>query len=313
MKKILLALAILAPAGVWLYALNHKCVRERHQFDTMRDARLAQAQQLAEVQAEALALTAKVQELKNQVRRDAAMPSLNRALVDFLLSNDVKSASVEMQDKLLEELRRSGSPSGGYVLVSKAALTNSTLKPLKNFPNSHRLTDAVRGVLAITPEEQQSVEAAFTEDMIAIAAWAKANVLREGPSDEMLARYTIPTDATFRTVLDERLFSKINSTIGDERTELMRKFFDTWRYREDGAIADRTNVLSIHRISEQPGFGYRSGWKGKDWESINTYPEPIKPKNCPTAFLFVFPGGWQEIAQREGFRLPESLQKSDVR
>jgi hypothetical protein len=41
------------------------------------------------------------------------------------------------------------------------------------------------------------------------------------------------------------------------------------------------------------------------WEAINTYPEPIHTNRFPAAFSYVLPGGWQELAQREGIELVE--------
>ncbi|HEU0038251.1 MAG TPA: hypothetical protein VFR76_03155 [Verrucomicrobiae bacterium] len=234
---------------------------------------------------------------------------MDPALVDFFLTNDMKSVSLEMQDNILAEFGRGWNSSGRYVLVSKAALTSTTLSPLKTFPNGEKLTDAARDVLAITPQERLSVEAAFAEALGEVSAWARANVQREGPSGDVMARYTIPADPAFEQALTNRLFSTVNAAIGDERGELMRKFFEYSRISEDGAIGERTNILSIHRISGLPGLGFRAGWKWENSEAINTYPEPIKPKNFPYAFLLVFPGGWQELAQREGFDLPEEFSK----
>ena len=126
-------------------------------------------------------------------------------------------------------------------------------------------------------------------------------------------RYTIPTDPTFRQALTNKLFSTINATIGDERGELMRRFFESWRIGEDGAIGARTNILSIHRIPGQPGLGYRAGYQEENSSAININadPAPIKPKNFPYAFLFLFPGGWPEVAQREGFELPKEYQEAE--
>lgn len=309
MKRILLAMTIFATAGACLFALSNAASHGRQQLRANQTAWLTQTQQFSEVQAEQMALSAKVRDLKRELRSGVAPASMDPALVNFLLTNDIKSASLEMQDKILTGFGRGGNSSSSYVLVSKAALTNSTLKPLKTFPNGEKLTDDVRGVLAITPEEQQSVEAAFAEALGAVAVWAKTNVQREGPSEDMLVRYTIPADPAFEQTLTNKLFLTINAAVGDERGELMRKFFEHWRISEDGAIGERTNILSIHRISGQPGLGYRAGWKWEHSEAINTYPEPIKPKNFPYAFLFPFPGGWQEVAQREGLDLPEEFKK----
>jgi hypothetical protein len=309
MKRILLVLTILAAAGACLFALSSSAGHGRQQIQADQSAWLTQSQQLAEAQTEQAALVTKVRDLNLELRNGAPTAAIEPALVGFLLTNDLKSASPEMQERILAAFGRGGNSSGSFVLVSKAALRATTLRPLKTFPNGAKLTDAVRGVLAITPEEQQSVEGAFAEGFDAAAVWAKANLQREGASEDMLVRYTIPADPAFERALTEKLFSAINAAVGDERGELMRGYFQTYRIYEDGRIGGRTNVLEIHRVPGQPGLGYRSGWKWEDSEAINTRPEPIKPNKFPDAFFLVFPGGWQEVAQREGFALPEEFNK----
>jgi len=305
MRRILLALAIFATAAACLFALSDTTNRGRQQLEANQAAWLSETQQFAEVQGEQAALVEKVRELKRELPRRTAASSMDPALVDFLLTDDATSASPDMQDRILAGFGPGGNSSSSYVLVSKAALKKTTLKPLKTFPNGEKLTAEVRGVLAITPEEQVSVEAAFAEAFAAVATWAKANVQREGPSGDFIVRYTIPTDPVFEQTVTNKLFSTVNAAIGDERGELLRSFFETWRIYEDGAIGERTNIFSIHRISEKGELGYRSGWKWANAEAINTFPEPIKIDRFPYAFLFVFPGGWAEFAQREGFLPPE--------
>jgi hypothetical protein len=312
MKKILLMLMICATAAFGFYGLSEAINRGRHRLREDRAIWLTQTQQLAEVRAEMATLTEKIRDLKQNLQPDGVVKPGDRAVLDFLLNGDLKSASPEMQDKLLAEVNGDGHLSGSYVLVSKAALGNATLRPLKKFPDGEKLSEAARNVLAITPEEQQTVEGAFAEALGAVAEWAKANVRREGPTEDMLVRYTIPADPAFEEALTNRLFSTINAAIGNERGALMSKFFSVWRLYEDGAIGERTNVFSLHRISGQPGLGYRAGWEWRDnprelSSAINTFPEPIKPERFPYSFLFVFPGGWQEVAQREGFELPEEF------
>jgi hypothetical protein len=307
MKKLLILISVLLMTGFGLVALSKSASHREREFQASQTAWQTQTQQLAKIQAEAAMFKVKISERKQELRDSVPSTAIEPELAKFLLKQDTKQSSAELQDRLLASFGRGGNSSNGYVLVSKAALANSHLKPLKKFPDSGKLTDEVRDVLAITAEEQQAVEAAFAETFGVIGTWAKENVMREGPADEMLVRYTIPADSTFREALTNKLFSTINSAIGNERGEFLRNFFDVYRLYEDGAIGDRTNILSIHRITALPGYGYRSGWKWDHSESINTYPEPIKTNNFPYAFRFVFPGGWEELAKREGFELPDEF------
>src|SRR4249920_402296 len=78
---------------------------------------------------------------------------------------------------------------GLRAVCSKAALLQTALNPVKAFPNKAKLTDAVCGILAITPQERSIVEGALAENLEALSAWARANVQREGPKDALLAQY----------------------------------------------------------------------------------------------------------------------------
>lgn len=307
MKKILLALIIVATAGAWFSALSIAKVRARQQLRREEGTCSTLTQQLAAVQTTREALTAEVNRLQVEAGRSGSAVAVAPALADFLLSKNGRMASPDIQDKILAEVKRGGGLSADYALVSKAALRAAAVRPLKSFPDVTRLTDTVRGVLAITPEEQQSVELAFARAFEGLAAWAKANVQREGPSENTLVRYTIPADPAFEKASTEALFSDISAIVGEERGELMRSYFEYFRIYEDGAIGSRTNILEIDRVTGQSTLGYRAGWKWDKSEAMNTDPEPIKPNKFPVAFSFVFPGGWPEVAQREGLELPEAF------
>lgn len=309
MKKILFALTVVVITGIGFVALSYATSRREQQLKTHQADWLLRNQQFAQIQAECATLVTQVRELKRELENNFGATPIDPELAKFLSTNDIKFATPEMQERILASFGWGQNSSDNYVLVSKAALTNSVLKPLKNFPNTERLTDAVRGVLAITPEERQSVESIFAEAFDALGDWAKANVQREAESGDMLARYTIPADSAFAQMQTNKLFSNISAVLGEERGELMRKFFQHNRIYSDGGIGDGTNILSIHRISASPGFGYRAGRKWDRSETINTYPEPIKPNRFPAAFRFIFPGGWEELAQREGLELSKDFQE----
>jgi len=193
-----------------------------------------------------------------------------------------------------------------YVVVNKAVLGYCDIRPFKDWPSAWQLTPAVRSVLAITPEESKPVEAAFAAAQQKAADWAQSNLRWEGASNEMLISFTIPTDTQFERTLTNELFSSVANTIGQQRTELLRQYFDIYRIYEDGAIGSSTNKLSIWRVPGKSGLFYKAGWDMGRWSAINTYPEPIQMDRFPVAFRFVFPGGWEEIAQREGLQLQET-------
>ena len=305
MKKIFLAALIFSTAGACILPLRNAAHRAHRECLASQQASQAATQRLAEFQAERAVQESKQAELQSAMNGLAL--SMEPSLVDVLLATNVPAASLDTQNRILTALAGGGGRSKDYVIVSKAVLAQARLNPLAAFPKSEKLTDSARGVLAITPDEEQSLESAFSEAFQAAGTWARANVRREGPDGDMLVRYTIPADPEFEQGLTNRLFTRINSAIGNERGEMMQRFFEYNRIGEDGAIADRTNIFSIHKIAGSPGMGSRAGWKWANSEAINTYPEPIKPNRFPCAFYFVFPGGWQEVARREGFELPDEF------
>lgn len=309
MKKIIFAFAVFVIMGIGFIALSNVSNRRQQQLKAHQADWFVRSQQFDQIQAEHATLVTQVRDLKRKLQRSLGATPIDPGLAEFLLSNDIKVATPEIQDRILANLGSGENSSDKYVLVSKAALANSVLKPLKNFPNTEELTDAARGVLAITPEEQQSVESIFAESFATLGEWAKGNLQREAASEDMLVRYTIPADLSFAQMQTNMLFTKLRAALGEERGELMRQFFQLNRIHSDGGIGDGANILSIHRISAPPGFGYRAGRKWDRSETINTYPEPIKPDKFPAAFRFIFPGGGEELAKREGFELSTEFQK----
>ena len=292
---------ILAPAIAVLFALSRQMDRQRWELTTAKTAWLQQQEELSQWQNQESNLTATVRELNHGLRGWSGPAAIDPAMADFLRTNEVRTASSGMVDKILARLRAEGTSSGKYVLVSKASLKNSRMPLLQAFPSGSKLTALARGVLAVTPEEQPAVESAFAEALGAVADWARANVTRDGPANNMLVRYTIPADVMFDQVVSNQLFSALDAAVGRERTELMNLNFQYGRIYEDGYIAGRTNILEIHSLPGKSVLGYRDGWKWENFSSVITDPEPIKSNRFPAAFRFIFPGGWKDLAQREGW------------
>src|SRR5580765_3612918 len=101
MKRIFLALTILAMTLAVLSALNSTAARSRQQLRSDQTTWRAQTRELAAVQTEQAALAEKVRELKRKLGAGPVTAVLDPALAEFLASNDIQSASPEMQDKLL--------------------------------------------------------------------------------------------------------------------------------------------------------------------------------------------------------------------
>jgi hypothetical protein len=304
MKRILIVTSIVAVAGVSFCALNNSAIHDQLRLQNNRTEWIDQTQKLAQVQSEVEALSNRLRDLQTSAQPALATVS-DPALVDLLLTNDLSSLSLQQQNKLLAELGGTGASAGNYVLVAKSVLANSHLKAFKDFPDLSQLTPAARQVLAIQPEEQKSVEAAFADAMQRTGNWAQANVKRQGASSNLLVSYTLPVDADFAKGVNDQLFTTVSNVLGAQRTQLLQNYFGFYRIYEDGANAVNTNKLEVYRMPGKPGLFYRGGWDMGSSSAMNTYPEPIRDDRFPAAFRFIFPGGWQELAQREGFELVE--------
>lgn len=308
MKKISIVAALFLASATVMVAMSRSANQRQCKLEQARTTWTNEIRELADMRTEASQFKTKLDDQKemNLPAQAVAGVGIGPRLGAYLQTNDIRHTPSQLQDQMLASLGSRQISSRSYVLVSKAALAGAHLHPLKSYPNNDKLTDAVRDVLAITPEEQKVVEMSFANAYAALGAWARDHVQREGSANQVVVQYAIPADATFRESWTRDLFSNIRMAIGEERANLLRKDFDIHALTEDAAIGDRTNILSIERIAGPPGYGYRAGWRWANHsEAINTVPEPIRTNNFPLAFRFVFPGGWQELAQREGIELSQ--------
>src|ERR1035437_3327996 len=227
MKKLFILISVLLMASFGLVALSKSAAWNEREFRATQTVWQTQTQQLAETQAELAKLMEKVKRQKQELRANIpAAADVDPELAKFFLGRDAKPMPPELQDRLLASLGRGGNSSPSYVLVSKAALADAHLKPLKQFPDSAKLSDETCNVLAITPEEKQALESAFSEAFTEIGAWVKTHVQRDGPVSDRLVQYSIHADDAFESAMTNRLFSAISSAVGNERGALLQKFFE---------------------------------------------------------------------------------------
>ncbi len=301
MKRMLIILGIFAAASVAFCALNNTAHRNRQRLQQAEANWVEETEKLAQVRSEAEELSTRVRNLKN------ALPPASResALLNLLSTNDFNRLSWEDQGRVLGALGATARSADDFVVVPKQVLAGSQVGAFGKGINAWQLTPAARQILAINSDEQKSVESAFAAALQREADWAQAHLQRSGASNDMLVSYTLPVDANFASGLQSQLYSAVSNILGAQRTELLQHYFDSHRVYEDGAMAVNTNKLEVWRVPGKTGLFYRAGWAMGSWEAINTYPEPIRTNRFPAAFSYVFPGGWQELAQREGIEFVE--------
>lgn len=298
MKRIILALMILLLAGVCFYGLSQRAGHVRRRLVTAQAGLLTQTRRLEEIQADRAALESKVHDLKRALLSTEPVMPVDLAISEIIRTNGLSCLSKEMRQEFLARLGFIWDSSDDYVLVHKAALKG--VRP--NLLKMERLADVPCAVLAITPEERQQVDAAFAKSWDEFGVWAKTNIYREGRSGDMLVSLTIPGSDEVARRLTNDLSSAIASDIGAERAELLGSFAYDWLRISAANFADVTNTLTVlqrHDDSGRPELLYQQ--RGR----VSGAPSKIDPEKFPPAWKTVFPGGWAEVAQREGFELPE--------
>ena len=304
MKRIILIMsAILLTTAVSGF-LHHQARAVRVEASTLRRQESLTTVELVKLETEHTTLRQTVSELKAQSRQSVQALQLNPKLADWLLAGSY----TEVPGSLVPELRAAlGFPwndSTDYVLVSRGTLRELDLPAVQR---DDKISETLCTVLAIAPNEKSEVESALALKRSQFSVWAKANLLREGPSGDRVVRYTIPASPTMAGSMREELLSTILNTLGPDRTELLKGYTANWVEFQLGDFGSGTNALSVmnkpgldgkpewfYELSRSPGHTSQSG-------RIDSSLHPI--------FRNVFPGGWAEIAQREGFELPEEFKQ----
>jgi hypothetical protein len=152
--------------------------------------------------------------------------------------------------------------------------------------------------------------------------WAVSHTERSEPRDDIVAQYTLQNAPP--TSITNKFMSEILSAIGKERTELMEMgssdlpngSIQRWLSSLSIWGEDKPTTMIVRRFSE----GDREVLKAQVFTSFGTKlqtgdaaPKDIAPgrgpgPRFPKAFLPLFPNGWADVAEREGFELPKKTE-----
>jgi hypothetical protein len=269
---------------------------------TLRTRQVELTNGIARDEADQAALRRTVSAQKAQRALTDVEPRFSPALLSWLLASNYAN----IPEKLIPELRTSLDlpidASSDFVLVSKPSLR--VLRPSAPGRND-KLPDSLAGLLSLSDEQRQQVEAALSGARREFADWAKQNLQREEPQGE-LVRYTIPQAEGGSDSITNRLMANLSDVLGPERTEQFYRLAESWFEIENGYLGGVTNTLSVLRRTSrdgQPSLFYHLTRAGAN-SSMGEGPGPIRSQFFPPAWRNVFPGGWAEVAQREGFELP---------
>lgn len=302
MKRILTILSILF-AG----ALAFGWIRAREQSATRISEQLQQQQvewrsNLETAQAEQKAARAAIKEPKRPATARAS-DSPSPAVVEWLAAGDFSSIPPSLVPEVRTLLGLAEDTGSDYVLISKP--TMETLRP-PSPGKKDTLSDGLCALLSIGPGQRSKIQMALTDARKEFANWGRENVVRETPGEEAVVRYTLPAGSDFADALTNRLMSSISNEIGVERSSLFRTYAETWFQIEMGYLGGVTNTLSVLKKPDDNGeqaLYYKLTRQGAN-SSMSEGPGKIVPDLFPPAWRNVFPGGWPEVAEREGLELP---------
>lgn len=322
MKRILLAILILTAGTTVFCALRNASANIKTELAGQTAVWQAQTQQLARLRSEKQRLLEVLKETK-QLLADQPQPPARDQLADKILSGGaLQHLSSAETEQLLAELGFNWNTTGDYVIVSKKSLEGISFDCLKGM----KLTSAARDIFAITPDEQATIEAMTRQLVDGQTAWAREHVQRTEPGGDVLAQYSLPADPGFSQSQLSLFTNGIFSALGPERAQWLQDHSTGWM--EDFGLHLNPNMSKIPAayLASMPASFFQTQSEpttltvkrykaGDEWQmdytlaragsSMTAGINPWQP--FPETFSFLFPGGWKELAQREGFELPREF------
>lgn len=300
MKQFFLASLITAGATTSFFAIHSQSASLREMTAERREQLRAQTARLEQMRTER-------DELQQQVadaRQNANTPEVKIStddLAEEFARTGLKNPSPAQADRLRAELGFNWNSLPDYVVVSKKSLPRISLTAIRDA----KLTAAARAALAITPDEQAAIDAELQRVDNEYKTWALAHTKREEPSGDVVAKYVLPADPQSSNTL-QSLSTVVRSALNsDERDQLF--FRHSWNWGD----AHQLTVPALEgwpcqttMVVRRSGNSLMLDLKQPN-SSISSSITPSQP--FPEAFLPLFPGGWQELAQREGFELPKGI------
>jgi hypothetical protein len=184
--------------------------------------------------------------------------------------------------------------------VSKAALKNIYLSAIES---NGTFTPTACAILALTPMECATVEAGLKRVEAAHAAWVKTAVQRVEPAGDVLADYRLPANPELAHQIEDEGTALLVGTLGPDRAKLVHYYAESWALQY-GTLGESSVRYTVRRRMDgtQPllwqQFEYGAAGGGAGDLRSGDFPEPLRS---------LFPGGWRDLAQREGFALPEDF------
>lgn len=301
MKRLLIAFVILAATASVFSAFRSATTRLQQEATTNLENWVAETRFVAQARMDRKELEERVSNSRREFAAVQRAVIARQSDTDLLLETNWQHLSPDQCERLLAELGFNWNSTGDYLIVSKQTLHDISLTGM----NDTKLTDAACQVLAITPEERGAIQAMTQRLSADYRTWAESHVQRQEPTGDVVAQYTLPDDAAFSESVSNTFASGIMATLGDQRGQLLLGYSRSWMTElgisgggPTTMIVKRNGSANHPQLNLELHYGLGS--------TMSTTVSPWQP--MPEGFRALFPGGWPDLAKREGFALPKEFQ-----
>lgn len=305
MKRAVIAILILTTGAMLFCALRSTTLRQQHELATQTSAWQMQTQQIIQLHLEKQTAEDRLSNLKAAAASQTPAFPLAELAAKALAGVDLNKLSASESEQLLAELGCNWNTTGDFLIVSKKSLQNISFNGVRDA----RLTAAACATLAMTPQEQATLDELMQRLTENHSAWARENIQREEPSGNTLAKYTLPVNQELSQSLSNQFASGIFTSLGNERGQLLQQHAYSWMEAlgmgsgPASAYANSPTIMTVERYSQQSDQLRLTLQRANS--QMQTSVSPWQP--FPEEFRTLFPGGWRELAQREVFELPKEF------
>jgi hypothetical protein len=301
MKQILLALLILGAGAIVFARLNLLADQSRGSANRSCAERARLTSQVAELAASATDLRAQVEAKKTRLAETPMLPAGGADAAAARSGDSSRDSQGATPADLRQRLGLGWNNSADYILVSKAALN---WMYLEGIDRNGTPTPTACAVLGLTPAERGTIEAALQRAAAEHETWVKTAVQRVEPTGDVVADYRLPANTNLAQRIADEGTALLTEPLGPERARLVHKYAGTWLVRH-GTLGEKSVRFTVRPRADgtQPAL-----WYQLEFQDHSSSSGDVAPGNFPDLFRSFFPGGWRDLAQREGFALPQGVE-----
>jgi hypothetical protein len=306
MKRILIAVLLLLLGAAAIGGLGTSTSRMRQ--ECADNARLWQSetQAMAAARSRQQALEERVRLERGQLQSSQSTGQLGRmtALKPYFQNSQLHLfMDPAVSETLLSELGFNWNTTGDYLVISKATLFSLGMDGMKN----GKLSDTAMQALAIQPTEKAVIDALAQQTSEKLRQWVTANVRREEPTEkDYLMQLTIPGSSELSQSMRSGLTNGLVTVLGPDRGQAMIRYAGQWMYEMCmSPVSSDPVVIQLHRIGHM-GHGLESEVvvrRGGNVQSTRMDPRVA----VPPIVSMLYPGGWEDLAAREGIELSDKF------